>query len=195
MSMERTYPKLLIQMSGAPGSGKSTIARLLGQSIGGVVIDHDVLRSTLLESDLQFGPEARAAYQLQWALAQDVMNQGLRVIIDSTCNFQVVLDRGTELAKQQGYHYWYVECQVRDVDLLDRRLSSRDSMTSQRTGVNCAPAAATAENGIGESEDSRAIFKRWIDNPCRPEDDNIIIVDSTGNPEMLRDHILKRIAS
>ncbi|KFY99687.1 hypothetical protein V500_01307 [Pseudogymnoascus sp. VKM F-4518 (FW-2643)] len=163
-------------MSGAPGSGKSTIARLLGQSIGGVVIDHDVLRSTLLESDLQFGPAARAAYQLH------------------TCNFQVVLDRGTELAKQQGYH-WYVECQVRDVDLLDRRLSSRDSMTSQRTGVDCAPAAATAENGIGESEDSRAIFKRWIENPCRPEYDNIIIVDSTGNPEMLRDHILKKIAS
>lgn len=68
-------------------------------------------------------------------------------------------------------------------------------MTSQRTGVDCAPAAATAENSISESEDSRAIFKRWIENPCRPEDDNIIIVDSTGNPEMLRDHILKRIAS
>lgn len=51
-------------MSGAPGSGKSTVARLLGQSIGGVVIDHDVLRSTLLEFDLQFGPAARHAYEL-----------------------------------------------------------------------------------------------------------------------------------
>jgi predicted kinase len=98
--MDCTYPKLFIQMSGAPGSAKSTIARLLGQSIGGVVIDHDVLRSTLLESDLQFGPAARSAYELQWALAQDVMTQGLSVITDSTCNFQTVLDRGTELAKE-----------------------------------------------------------------------------------------------
>ncbi|KFZ05546.1 hypothetical protein V501_08245 [Pseudogymnoascus sp. VKM F-4519 (FW-2642)] len=174
MSMDRTYPKLFIQMS---------------------VIDHDVLRSTLLDSDLQSGPAARLAYELQWALAQDVMKQGLGVIIDSNCNFQVVLDRGRELAKQQGYSYWYVECQVRDIDLLDRRLRSRDSMTSQRTGVDCAPAGAVAANGIGESEDSCAIFKRWIENPCRPEDSNIVIIDSTGNPEMLRDHILKMIAS
>lgn len=195
MSMDRTCPKLFIQMSGAPGSGKSTIARLLGQFIGGVVIDHDVLRSTLLESDLQFGPAARHAYELQWALAQDVMKQGLSVIIDSTCNFQVVLDRGTELAKEHGYNYWYVECQVRDIDLLDRRLRSRDSMTSQRTGVDFAPAAAVVANGIGESEDAREIFKRWIENPCRPKENNIVIVDSTGNPEMLRDHILKMIAS
>ena len=193
--MERTYHKLFIQMSGAPGSGKSTIARLLGQSIGAVVIDHDVLRSTLLESDLQFGPAARNAYQLQWALAQDVMKQGLSVIIDSTCNFQVVLDRGAELAKEHGYSYWYVECQVRDVDLLDRRLRSRESMTSQRTAVGCAPVAAAVANGPGESEDSRAIFKKWIENPCRPEHDNIVIVDSTGNPEILRGHILKKITS
>lgn len=84
--MERTYHKLFIQISSAPGSGKSTTARLLGQSIGAVVIDHDILRSTLLESDLQFGPAARNAYHLQWALAQGIMKQDLSVIIDSTCN-------------------------------------------------------------------------------------------------------------
>lgn len=123
------------------------------------------------------------------------MKQGLSVIIDSTCNFQVVLGRGTKLAKEHGYNYWYVECQVRDIDLLDRRLRSRDSMTSQRTGVDCAPAGAVAANGIGESEDSRAVFKRWIENPCRPEGNNIVIVESTANPEMLRDHILEMIAS
>lgn len=189
--MQCTHPKLFIQMSGAPGSGKSTIARLLGQSIGGVVIDHDVLRSALLECNLPFDQAAKNAYQLQWTLAQDVMKQGLNVIIDSTCNFQVVLDRGSALARQQGYNYWYVECQVRDVDLLDQRLRTRDPMTSQRTGVDCPPPAAAA-NGIGEGEDSRALFKRWIENPCRPED-NVVIVDSTENPEMLRDHILEKI--
>jgi predicted kinase len=194
MSMQLKHPKLFIQMSGAPGSGKSTIARLLGQSIGGVVIDHDVLRSSLLGNSLQFSEAAKNAYELQWALALDVMKQGLSVIIDSTCNFQVVLDRGSELAKIQGYQYWYVECQVRDVDLLDRRLRSRVPMTSQRTGADCAPAAAVV-NGIGENEDARATFKRWIENPCRPKGNNIIIVDSIGNPEMLGDHILRMIAN
>ena len=66
-----TPHKLFIQMSGTPGSGKSTIAALLRQRIGGVVIDHDVLRSSLFESGIPFDQAAQHAYQLQWALAQD----------------------------------------------------------------------------------------------------------------------------
>jgi predicted kinase len=183
---------LFIQMSGAPGSGKSTVARLLGRSIGGVVIDHDVLRSSLLDSDIPFDQAAKHAYQLQWMLAQDVMKQGLSVIIDSTCNFQEVLDQGSASASKQGYAYWYVECRVQDVDLLDQRLRARDPMTSQRAGVDRPPPAAAARGASGDG-DSHALFKKWIEQPCRPED-NAIIVDSTGNPEMLRDYILKQIS-
>ncbi|KAI4868838.1 P-loop containing nucleoside triphosphate hydrolase protein [Hypoxylon rubiginosum] len=157
MSTQQTPQKLFIQMSGAPGSGKSTIARLLGNSISGVVIDHDIFRSTLLESDVPFDQAARIAYQLQWALARDVMKQGCSVIIDSTCNFQQVLDQGSALAQQHGFAYWYVECKVQDVDLLDQRLRTRDPMTSQRTGVDCPPAAAQSARA---GEDSRALFKK-----------------------------------
>ncbi|WYZ40814.1 hypothetical protein EsH8_IV_001155 [Colletotrichum jinshuiense] len=179
-------------MSGAPGSGKSTIARLLRQSIGGLVIDHDVFRSALLDyNDVSFDEVAKRAYHLQWALAQDVMKQGLNVIMDSTCNFQEVLDQGSALAEKYGFAYWYVECRVEDIDLLDERLRSRDPMKSQRTGVGCPPAAASSARA---GEDSRSLFKKWIENPCRPEH-NAIIVDSTGSPEMHRDHILEQIVS
>jgi predicted kinase len=191
MSTRPTPHSLFIQMSGAPGSGKSTMARLLGRSIGAVVIDHDLLRSAFLESNLPFDQAAKHAYQLQWTLAQDIMKQGQDVIIDSTCNFQEVLDQGSARAKQYGYTYWYVECKVQDVELLDQRLRTRDPVASQRAGVDCPPAAAAA-HGAREGEDSRALFKRWIENPCRPKD-NVIVVDSTGTPEMLRDHILKQI--
>jgi predicted kinase len=62
--------KLFIQMSGAPGSGKSPVSRLLGRSIGDtVVIDHDVLRLSLLESNVPFKQVAEQAYQMQWKLA------------------------------------------------------------------------------------------------------------------------------
>ena len=64
-------------------------------------------------------------------------------------------------------------------------------MTSQRTGVDCPPAAAAAHGAL-EGEDSRALFKRWIENPRRPED-NVVIVDSTQNSEMLQDYILEQI--
>ncbi|OHW99239.1 ATP-binding protein [Colletotrichum incanum] len=94
-------------MSGAPGSGKSTVAELLRPCIGGVIIDHDVLRSSLLGcANIPFDQVAGQAYHLQWALAQDFMKQGVNVIIDSTCNYPQVLERGSSLATQHGHAYW-----------------------------------------------------------------------------------------
>ncbi|KAL2015767.1 hypothetical protein VTK56DRAFT_4858 [Thermocarpiscus australiensis] len=181
---------VFIQMSGAPGSGKSTMAKLLRQSIGGVVIDHDIIRSSLLEdNDLPFDEVAKKAYRFQWAFAEEVAQQGFNVIMDSTCNFQEVLDRGTALAEKHGFAYWYVECKVEDIDLLDERLRTRTSLKSQRAGVERPPEAAS---GAREGEDSRAQFKKWIDAPCRPER-NVIVVDSTSDLETGRNHILKQI--
>ncbi|KAF4464177.1 ABC transporter [Fusarium albosuccineum] len=187
---QRTPTRLFIQMSGAPGSGKSTIARLLRSSIGGGVIDHDVLRSSLLESgNIPFDQAAKEAYLVQWRLAQDFMRQGLNLIIDSCCNYPEVLDQGSTLASQNDYVYWYVETRVPDIDLLDKRLRTRDPMSSQRTGVDCPPVAAQGDH---IEQDSRVLFKKWIESPSRPEN-NAIIVNSTDNPAMLRDQILKRI--
>jgi predicted kinase len=188
--------KLLIQMSGAPGSGKSTIARLLRPSINGIIIDHDVLRSALLETGIvSFDQAAKQAYQLQWAQAQDFMSQGVgSVIIDSTCNYPEVVEQGTSLAACHGYTYWYIECKVDDVDLLDRRMRGRQPMASQRSAVDCPPAAAQG-NGTRVGEDARALFTRWIRSPCRPDHDGcVIIVDSTASLEKLREQIMKRLS-
>lgn len=79
--------------------------------------------------------------------------QGLNVIIDSTCNFQEVLDQGSALAKQYGFTYWYVECKVEDIDLLDKRLRTRTPIRSQRTGIEGPPEAASSAR---KGEDSCA---------------------------------------
>ncbi|KAM3509992.1 hypothetical protein MY11210_006097 [Beauveria gryllotalpidicola] len=65
MATQQTPRKLFIQMSGAPDSGKSTVARLLGRAITGMVIDHDVLRSAFLKASLPFDQAAKRAYDLQ----------------------------------------------------------------------------------------------------------------------------------
>jgi len=140
-----------------------------------MVIDHDVLRSSLVKSSIPFDQAAKHAYQLQWAVAHDVMKQGLSVIIDSTCNFLEVLDQGTALAKQHSYSYWYVECKVQDIDLLDQRLRIRDPMTSQRTDVDCPPAAGYGAR-LSKDSDSDALFKKWIEHPFRPKDNAIIVI-------------------
>ena len=81
-------------MSGAPGSGKSTVANLLAKSIDGVVINHDLINSFSLENDISFDQSAKLTYRFDWVLAEDMIKQGRNVIIDSTCNYDEVLDPG-----------------------------------------------------------------------------------------------------
>lgn len=184
-------------MSGAPGSGKSTIARLLRPCVNGIIIDHDVLRSSLLTSTstYQFDHAAKQAYDIQWALACDFLKQGVEaIIIDSICNYAEVLEQGQSLAAQYGYRYWYIECKADDIELLDQRLRARFPMPSQRSAVDCPPASAQV-NGARVGEDARARFDRWMKSPCRPHDDDIVIVvDSTTDLKMLKDNILARMA-
>ena len=176
-------------MSGVPGSGKSTLGKLLAQSIDAVVIDHDLLRSFFLDNNNPFDQSAKQAYGLQWLLAEDLIKQGRSVIFDSTCNYQETLDRGSALAKKFDYDYKYVECRVNDVDLLDERLQTRVSLRSQRTGVNKPPADATEAR---HNEDYRVMFQKWIEKPVRPAT-GAILVDSTRGPEKCVVNVLEQI--
>jgi hypothetical protein len=160
-----------------------------------VVIDHDRLRSAL--TTIPFDQAARFAYNIQWDLVQHFAQQGHNIIIDSTCNYAEVLDRGSECAAQHVCAYWYVECRAKakDIDLLDRRLRARNSLPSQRTAVDSPPQAAAAAAAVAASggEDQRAVFRKWMEDPCRPAEDKVIVVDSTGEPGQLRDQVLARM--
>jgi predicted kinase len=175
-------------MSGAPGAGKSTVANLLATSINAVVLDHDVIRSFFLENGHAFGLSAKLAYDFQWKLAGDILRQERNVIIDSPCNYQETLDQGATLAHRYNYDYQYVECQVKDIDLLDQRLRSRVPQRSQRTGVREAPLDARDLNG--GKDDTPALFTKY---PARPAT-NAIIVDSTSRPEDCLGKILGQMA-
>lgn len=181
-------------MSGAPGSGKSTVAQRLQSRIGGKIVDHDVIRSEIIKDDnVPFDKAAEKAYTEQWAQAENIMKQSTNIIIDSTCNYQQVLDHGSALAAKHGYDYWYVECKLNDIDMLDQRLRIRSAtaMASQRTAVDAPPAAARdARTG----ENARALFQKWIDYPCRPNK-HAIVVDSKGDPERLCEEIMNTIST
>lgn len=186
-----TLPRqLLIQMSGAPGSGKSTVANLVARSIEALVINHDLLKAFFLENGMPFDQSGKLAYRLDWTLAEDVIKQGRSVIIDSVCNYNEVLDQGTALARKYGYDYRYIECRLDNVDLLDRRLRNRVPLRSQRIDVNQPPPDAKDAN---HSDDYRSLFEKWI-NPRRPAT-HAITVDSTGRPDDCLNYILQQIVS
>jgi len=187
--------KLLIQMSGAPGSGKTTLAKLLAPAIDGVAIDHDFIKSFFLENDIVFAQSGRLAYRFQWTLAEEMIKQGRNVIIDCPCNYDHILNQGTTLAQKHGYKYKYIECKcsVDDIDLLDQRLRSRVPTRSQRTGVSRPPRDA---NNVDQSnEEYHALFRKWIESPYRPASDIIVVGSASGmSPEECRDHVLKELA-
>lgn len=188
--------KIFIQMSGAPGAGKSTVASLLAKTevIDAVIINHDLIKAFVLEHNIAFDQASKFTYDLDWLMAGDLMQQGRNVIVDSTCNYDEALEQGIALAQRYGYEYKYVECRIKldDLDLIDERLRSRGGMISQRTGVDLPPPGA---NLVRHKIDGRTLYKNWIENPCRPaEKENIIIVDSTGGLEQCVNAVLEHLA-
>jgi predicted kinase len=184
--------KLLIQMSGAPGSGKTTLAKLLAKAIDAIIIDHDLLKTFFLESEMPFGQSGKLAYCFQWVLAEELIRQGRSVIVDSTCNYQETLDSGVALAQKHGYDYRYIECRVGvdDIPLLDQRLRKRVPLRSQRTGVERPPCDSGHTSG---GVDYHALFERWIESPYRPDGETIVVHSSINTPEHCLDYILEKM--
>jgi predicted kinase len=164
---------MFIQMSGVPGSGKTTLAQAIARHIRAVVIDHDVTKSALLEADVPVALAGRASYQVLNAVARHLLHQGHSVIFDSPCFYTELLERGQRLAQEAQVPYRYVECVVEDLDELDRRLRTRPRLPSQLSGVYAMPAA-----GSGKTESGEAVFRHQIANMKRPTA-NYLVLDMT----------------
>ncbi|MEZ4705716.1 MAG: ATP-binding protein [Caldilineaceae bacterium] len=161
---------IFVQMSGAPGSGKTTVAHGLARETGAVVIDHDVTKSALLAAEIDVATAGRASYVVLDALARHLLQQGHSVIFDSPCLYAELLARGQKLAAEAGAAYRYVECILNDIDELDRRLRTRQRWPSQIKGVYAPPVP-----GSGKTLSGRPRFEHWIANMKRPDGDYLVL--------------------
>lgn len=165
--------QLFIQMSGAPGAGKSTIAQAIAPQIGAVIIDHDVTKSALLDADIPFGPAGKASYFVLYALAEDLLSQGFTVIFDSPCFYDELLTRGQAIARKANAHYVYIECVLQDLNELDRRLQNRLRQRSQVAAINRSP-----DDLIDGQTTNEEVFRNWITNMKRPKN-NYLLLDTS----------------
>lgn len=180
-SHERRGRKLLIQMSGAPGSGKTTTAELLAPCIDAIVIPHDIIKSQLLENGMSFKYAGKTAYSIDWALAENAMRQGQSVIVDTPCFFRQIIDNGRELARKYDSAYWYVELSADPTDfaVLDARLRARPSpLRAQRVAIDEAPVYVNGADTV--SEGARERFNSMVASPCRPEKNAILVSTRTS---------------
>lgn len=178
--------RFLIQMSGYPGAGKSTVAANLSRRIPALVVDHDVIKSGILESGCDWGLASKLTYGVGKAMAEYYLQNGHSVLLDSACFYPEIIISGKALAEKYNAEYWYVECKVDDNGALENRLQMRVSHRSQRTSMNQLPSDA-GENVV--KGDARALFSK---EPARP-DQNYIVVDSSSTEETVLDEVMKRI--
>lgn len=159
-----------LQMAGFPGSGKSTLAREISKITGAIVLDHDIVKSALMES-MEMKRDSREAtkisYAIGWKLLDFYLSQDRSVILDSPCFHFETLEKGKKVAKKHGAKYKYIECYIDDIDELTGRLETRQSLVSQWSNMP----------GLRQDKDPAQI----INTSIKPTDTKYLTVNS-GQP-------------
>ena len=157
---------VLIQMAGRPGSGKTTLARAIGAATGAAVLDLDVLKSAMLGAGTTWEDAGPLVYVLLFALADDLMEQGRSVIIDSPSRWPNIPEQGVRIADERGGRYVFIECLLADRDELLIRLKSRRLLPSQHTVLGqLLPPSADENEHVRWEEEATRVFgpaEGWV---------------------------------
>lgn len=157
---------MLVQLSGVPGAGKSTLARAIAQATGLVVLDTDVVKSSLVGSGVSISAAGSATYAAALALTEDLLQQGKGVILDSPCRYLQLLDAGARIATEAGVRYGLIELWVRDWSVVMTRLDSRVPKVSQVASGSAPVPGTNWEFGTAE-----ATLVAWQEQLVHPEVD------------------------
>ncbi len=102
----------LLQMAGAPGSGKSALACMIGHRTGAVVIDKDVLKTAALEAGAEESLAGSVSYEAVFALADHLLGQGRSVILDSPSYYETIPTKGVAIAAERRVPYYFIRVRL-----------------------------------------------------------------------------------
>lgn len=159
---------MLVQLSGVPGSGKSTLARSVAATTGIVVVDTDVLKSSIVGSGVPVTAAGAVTYAAALALARDLLEQGRSVVLDSPCRYEALLESGRSTAQACGARYAFIELWVTDWAVVLSRLDRRSARPSQVASATEPVPGTTWEVGTAETT-----LRAWQTQLVRPETDQL----------------------
>lgn len=169
-----------VQMSGFPGSGKSTLSRQIAKRTGAIIIDHDIVKSALIHSieGNSIAPKnfGKISYNLDWSLIEFYLSLGQNVIFDSPCLYDEIVERGIGLSEKYLAKYKYVECYLDDYHEINARLKNRERMISQINAVS-----------------SETVFNKTLESSKKPTHYKYLVVDTAKPLESYIDKVVKYI--
>lgn len=115
---------MLIALGGLPGTGKTTIARMLARDIGAAHVRIDSIEEAIARSGVS--SVGAAGYVAGYAVANDQLQAGLTVVADSVNPLRETRDAWADVARAAGVALVEVEVVCSDEAAHRLRLESRD---------------------------------------------------------------------
>ncbi|MFF9673564.1 MULTISPECIES: AAA family ATPase [Streptomyces] len=118
---------MLIVIGGLPGTGKTTLARLLAARVGAVHLRIDTIEQAIVRSGLARHPVGPAGYVIGYALADEHLRQGLSVIAESVNPLVVTRDSWRSIGVRAAVPVAEVEVVCSDPDEHRNRVTTRST--------------------------------------------------------------------
>ncbi|GLP67313.1 adenylyl-sulfate kinase [Streptomyces sp. TUS-ST3] len=118
---------MLIVIGGLPGTGKTTLARLLAARLDAVHLRIDTIEQAIVRSGLAQHPVGPVGYVVGYALAEDHLRQGLTVIAESVNPLAITRDSWRNAGSRAGVSVAEVECICSDLEEHRKRVTTRST--------------------------------------------------------------------
>jgi predicted kinase len=118
---------VLIILAGLPGTGKTTIARMLARRLNAVHVRVDSIEQAIRDSGVVVASLDDAGYRAAYAVAEDNLRLGHTVVADSVNPLNVTRTAWRDVAGRTGTRAVEIEITCADGDEHRRRVETRSA--------------------------------------------------------------------